>query len=60
MVAHDRLISGCREYKNSNVTNNLKKSVQEWRQIMPIILELGNKALKPKHWDKLIRDLRIR
>ena len=35
----------------SQVTLKVRTLVEEWKTLMPMILELGNKAMQQKHWD---------
>ncbi len=35
----------------------LKALVGEWRHVMPCLLELGNKAMRPQHWRQVFAEL---
>jgi len=43
--------------EDDEVARRLKDSVEMWKNWMPVLLELGNKALKPRHWEKVFRVL---
>lgn len=38
---------------NSEVTGRLKDATQEFKAKLPVIVELGNPAMKSRHWQKL-------
>lgn len=40
---------------NSEVTGRLKEATQEFKAKLPVIVELGNPAMKPRHWQKLFK-----
>lgn len=40
---------------SSEVTARLKESTQDFKAQLPIILELGNPAMRPRHWQKLFK-----
>jgi len=40
---------------NNGVTANFKDAVNEHKIIMNPIMELGNPAMRPRHWDKLFK-----
>jgi dynein heavy chain len=42
-----------KESKDSPVTSKVKILVQEFKSIMPMILELGNKAIMRTHWQQI-------
>lgn len=39
----------------SEVTARLKEATQDFKAQLPIILELGNPAMRPRHWQKLFK-----
>eukprot|EP00741_Cyanophora_paradoxa_P024436 tig00022075_g23593.t1 len=43
--------------EDDEVAKRLKDSVEVWKAWMPMVLELGNKALKSRHWEKIFRVL---
>jgi dynein axonemal heavy chain len=38
-------------------TSKVRSYVLDWKQAMPVILELGNQAMQESHWSKLITEL---
>lgn len=40
---------------SSEVTSRLKEATQEFKAQLPVIVELGNPAMKPRHWQKLFK-----
>jgi len=46
-----------KEQKDSPVTLKLKNMVQEFKSLMPCLLELGNKAIKQTHWRQIFSNL---
>jgi dynein heavy chain len=42
---------------DTEVTGKLKEKVTEFKQSMPLVLELGNPAMRPRHWEKLYKAL---
>ena len=40
---------------SSEVTARLKEATQDFKAQLPIILELGNPAMRPRHWQKLFK-----
>ena len=45
------------KYGEDDVIRLLKKSVQIWKDNLPIILMIGNKDLKPHHWDSIFKGM---
>eukprot|EP00474_Spongospora_subterranea_P011147 CRZ11605.1 hypothetical protein [Spongospora subterranea] len=39
--------------ESTPLTNMIRDMIEEWRSIMPMILDLGNKSLKQKHWEAM-------
>jgi dynein heavy chain len=35
------------------ISDLYSQSVQEWKEFMPIILDLGNPAMRPRHWKRV-------
>ncbi|CAM9627191.1 unnamed protein product, partial [Phaeothamnion confervicola] len=48
-AAHKRL--------STDVSGRLKEATQDFKLKMPVVLELGNRAMRPRHWEKLFRAL---
>ena len=44
--------------RDDGVCAFLKEQVEEWKRKMPTVMELGNKALKPRHWEKIFKVLK--
>ncbi|CEM19434.1 unnamed protein product [Vitrella brassicaformis CCMP3155] len=44
---------------NDPVVTRLKEMIGEWRDRMPTILELGNPALRPRHWEKIFKEIKM-
>lgn len=40
---------------SSEVTGRLKEVTQDFKTKLPVILELGNPAMRPRHWQKLFK-----
>lgn len=40
---------------NSDVTARLKEATQDFKTQLPVIVELGNPAMRPRHWQKLFK-----
>lgn len=40
---------------NSEVTGRLKEATQDFKAQLPVIVELGNPAMRPRHWQKLFK-----
>lgn len=40
---------------NSEVTGRLKEATQDFKAKLPVIVELGNPAMRPRHWQKLFK-----
>eukprot|EP00752_Nemacystus_decipiens_P017827 g15983.t1 len=40
---------------SSEVTTRLKEATQDFKAQLPIMLELGNPAMRPRHWQKLFK-----
>jgi len=45
--------------KGDEVVARIKVMVEEWRDNMPAILELGNPAMRPRHWEKVFNKLNL-
>ena len=41
------------------VTTKVKTMVEEWRERMPAVLDLGNAAMRPRHWEKLFKRINL-
>eukprot|EP00928_Gymnodinium_smaydae_P068050 TRINITY_DN5109_c0_g7_i1.p1 TRINITY_DN5109_c0_g7~~TRINITY_DN5109_c0_g7_i1.p1 ORF type:complete len:4115 (+),score=1184.64 TRINITY_DN5109_c0_g7_i1:176-12520(+) len=41
------------------VVAKIKESIEEWRDRMPAIMDLGNNAMRPRHWEKLFRKINL-
>lgn len=46
-----------KELKDSAVTQKVKHMINEWKLVMPMIVDLGNKAIKQSHWRQLFTSL---
>ena len=46
-----------KDARDSPVTLKVKNMVQEFKSIMPVLLELGNKAVKTSHWKQVFASL---
>ena len=33
----------------------VKHMIEEWRERLPCIMDLGNPALRPRHWEKIFK-----
>lgn len=40
---------------NSEVTARLKEVMQDFKAKVPVIVELGNPAMRARHWQKLFK-----
>lgn len=40
---------------NSDVTSRFKEVTQDFKVKLPVIVELGNPAMQPRHWQKLFK-----
>lgn len=40
---------------NSEVTGRLKEATQDFKAKLPVIVELGNPAMRPRHWQQLFK-----
>lgn len=40
---------------SSEVTGRLKEATQDFKAQLPVIVELGNPAMRPRHWQKLFK-----
>lgn len=40
-----------------DVSEKLKEKVEDFRHLVPSIVELGNKDMKPRHWEKIFHKL---
>lgn len=38
---------------DSEVTGKLLKATQDFKSELPVIVELGNPAMEPRHWERL-------
>jgi dynein heavy chain len=45
--------------KGDEVVARIKVMVDEWREKMPAVLELGNPAMRPRHWEKLFKKINL-
>jgi len=46
-----------KEMRDSAVTMKVKGMVQEFKSLMPMLLELGNKAVKSQHWRQIFTSI---
>lgn len=46
-----------KQYKDDRVVYRLKDSIEQFKQLMPLMEELGNPALKPRHWEAIFEQL---
>lgn len=44
-----------RSQMNSDVTARLKEATQDFKAKLPVVVELGNPAMRPRHWQKLFK-----
>ena len=42
-----------KQYKDDRVVYRLRDSIDSFKQLMPLIEELGNPAFKPRHWEAI-------
>lgn len=42
-----------REIKGWEILTSLKEKVEQFRGILPLIQDLKNPAMRPRHWEKL-------
>lgn len=40
---------------NSEVTARLKEATQDFKAKLPVVVELANPAMRPRHWQKLFK-----
>ena len=45
------------KFGEDDVVKLLKKTVQVWKDNLPIILMIGNKDLKPHHWEQIFKGM---
>jgi len=45
--------------EGDEVAVKVKGMIEEWRARMPVILDLGNPALRPRHWEKLFKKINL-
>ncbi|CAJ1382663.1 unnamed protein product, partial [Effrenium voratum] len=48
-----------RSLDGDEVAVRVKGMIDEWRERMPCILDLGNPALRPRHWEKLFKKINL-
>ncbi|CAE8734034.1 unnamed protein product [Polarella glacialis] len=48
-----------RKLEGDEVAVKVKGQIEEWREKMPCILDLGNPALRPRHWEKLFKKINL-
>lgn len=41
--------------KNPKVVRAARESIEHWRGNMGSIMDLGNPAMRPRHWEKLFK-----
>jgi dynein heavy chain len=46
-----------KEFDESAVSAKVKSLIVEWKDVMPMIMDLGNKAIKQQHWKQLFTTL---
>ncbi len=42
-----------KEMKKWEVVNNLKNTIESFKQTLPLIKMLGEKSMRTRHWEKL-------
>eukprot|EP00397_Hematodinium_sp_SG-2012_P003406 GEMP01003414.1.p1 GENE.GEMP01003414.1~~GEMP01003414.1.p1 ORF type:complete len:1220 (+),score=246.03 GEMP01003414.1:382-3660(+) len=42
---------------NDEVVSMVKKSVEDWKANMGCIMDLGNPAMRPRHWEKIFKSI---
>ncbi|CAE7749350.1 DNAH6 [Symbiodinium sp. CCMP2592] len=45
--------------EGDEVAVRVKGMIEEWRERMPCILDLGNPALRPRHWEKIFKKINL-
>ncbi|CAK9043200.1 unnamed protein product [Durusdinium trenchii] len=48
-----------RSLDGDEVAVRVKGMIEEWRERMPCILDLGNPALRPRHWEKIFKKINL-
>jgi dynein heavy chain len=46
-------------FPQDEVASRMKAMIEEWRDRMPAILDLGNPAMRPRHWEKLYKTINL-
>eukprot|EP00930_Biecheleria_cincta_P008309 TRINITY_DN10972_c0_g3_i1.p1 TRINITY_DN10972_c0_g3~~TRINITY_DN10972_c0_g3_i1.p1 ORF type:complete len:4176 (-),score=874.55 TRINITY_DN10972_c0_g3_i1:69-11708(-) len=59
MASYKTAFSLTKSLEGDEVAKRVKVMIEEWRERMPVILDLGNPALKPRHWEKLFKKINL-